>query len=61
LKEDVMGLDKMKGRLKESVGKLTGDRRLEREGKIERMTGKVKEKVDKVRDQLTGKTHKDHL
>ncbi|HET7489350.1 MAG TPA: CsbD family protein [Acidimicrobiales bacterium] len=48
--------DEMKGRVKEAAGDLTDDERLEREGKVDKTTGKVKEGVgnvaDKVKDAL---------
>ena len=48
--------DKAKGRVKEAAGDLTDDKDLEREGKTERMSGEIKEKVggavDKVKDAL---------
>jgi uncharacterized protein YjbJ (UPF0337 family) len=37
--------DKAKGRVKEAAGKLTGDDKLRREGKIDRGAGTVKDKV----------------
>lgn len=49
-------MDETKGRVKEAAGDLTGDDDLEREGKADRLTGKVKDKVDDVAD-----TVKDHL
>lgn len=46
--------DELKGRAKEAAGDLTGNERLENEGKVDRAAGSVKEKVgalvDKVRD-----------
>jgi uncharacterized protein YjbJ (UPF0337 family) len=49
-------VDSAKGRLKEAAGDLTGDRDLEREGKVDQATGTVKDKVgdvaDKVKDAL---------
>lgn len=45
--------DDMKGRAKEAVGDLTDDDDLKREGKIDRASGKVKHKVDDVKDKLT--------
>jgi uncharacterized protein YjbJ (UPF0337 family) len=38
--------DKVKGRMKEAAGKLTGDDRLRRKGKVDRGAGTVKDKVD---------------
>lgn len=40
--------DQIKGRAKEAAGALLGDKRLEREGKIERVTGSAKEKAKEV-------------
>jgi uncharacterized protein YjbJ (UPF0337 family) len=46
--------DDAKGRLKEAAGDLSGDDDLKREGKVDRATGTVKDKVgdasDKVKD-----------
>jgi len=46
--------DDLKGRVKEAGGDLTGDRSLKNEGKVDRATGTVKDKVgdaaDKVKD-----------
>ncbi|MES1933361.1 hypothetical protein T35B1_12157 [Salinisphaera shabanensis T35B1] len=48
--------DRVKGAVKEGVGKVTGDEHKEAEGKAQRKTGKVQDKVgqakDKVRDKL---------
>jgi uncharacterized protein YjbJ (UPF0337 family) len=50
--------DKIKGRVKEATGSVTGDDSLKREGKIERGAGGVKDKVadkaSKVKDTLRG-------
>ena len=50
--------DKAKGRVKEAAGALSGNRKLKREGKIDRLVGSVKEAVgsavDTVRDALVG-------
>ena len=46
--------DKAKGHAKEAVGDLTGDEELEREGKIDKTTGKVKGAVDAVADKVKG-------
>ena len=50
--------DDTKGRAKESAGKPTGDKDLQREGKADRAGGKVKEAVDKVKDAVPGKNKK---
>jgi uncharacterized protein YjbJ (UPF0337 family) len=51
-----MSLDNLKGRMKEAAGKLTGDKRLQREGTIDRMSHKVKGAIDKVKNTLSGKS-----
>lgn len=49
--------DEAKGRAKEAAGDLTQNKRLKREGKIDRATGNVKDKVgdasDKLKDTVT--------
>lgn len=51
--------DEAKGRLKEAGGTLTGDDSLKNEGKVDRATGSVKDKVgdaaDKVKDVVNPK------
>jgi uncharacterized protein YjbJ (UPF0337 family) len=50
-------IDDAKGRVKEAAGDLTGDKDLQREGKIDQATSDVKEKVgdaaDKAKDVVT--------
>ena len=50
--------DETKGKVKEAVGDLTGNKSLKREGQADRAGGKVKEKVgkgiDKVKDVIGG-------
>ena len=45
--------DEMKGRVKEAAGDLTGNQRLENEGKADQAEGKVKGAVDKARDKVS--------
>ncbi|MEQ1874091.1 MAG: CsbD family protein [Ilumatobacteraceae bacterium] len=47
--------DEVKGRAKQAAGVLTGDKKLEREGKADRIAGTVKEKVDEARDWIADK------
>ena len=47
-----MGVDDVKGRVKEAAGDLTGDKDLEREGKADQAGAKVKEGVDKAKDKV---------
>jgi len=44
--------DDAKGRVKEATGKLTGDKGLQNEGKVDKASGKLKQGIDKVRDSL---------
>lgn len=52
-------MDDLKGRAKEAVGDATDNDRLKREGKVDRATSTVKDKVgdaaDAVKDHLPGK------
>ncbi len=49
--------DEVKGRVKEAAGDLTGDEDLEREGKVDKAVGSVKDAVDgaasKVKDAVS--------
>jgi uncharacterized protein YjbJ (UPF0337 family) len=47
--------DRAKGKLKEATGVLTNDKRLEREGKLDRAAGEVKEKMEEVVDKVKEK------
>ena len=54
--------DKLKGRLKEAAGALTGDEDLKKEGQLDQAIAKVKETVEKVIDKakdLVGGQKKD--
>lgn len=51
--------DDAKGRVKEAAGKLTGDDDLEREGKVDRAVGGVKDAVDSAADKVKGVVDKD--
>jgi len=47
--------DRAKGKLKEAAGVLTNDKRLEREGKLDRAAGEVKEKMEEAVDKVKEK------
>ena len=47
-------LDQAKGSVKEGVGKLTGDEKLEKEGTAEKVTSKVKEVIADANDAVEG-------
>lgn len=44
-----------KGHIKEKVGKMTGDAKLEGEGKADKIAGKVQNAVGGAKDALQGK------
>ncbi|WUS35564.1 CsbD family protein [Streptomyces sp. NBC_01255] len=48
------GMEKAKGKLKEAAGKVTGNKRLEAEGRTDQMKGKVREAVEAVRERAKG-------
>lgn len=42
--------DKVKGNIKEGVGKLTGNKDLEQEGKEDKFKGKTKKKIGEIKE-----------
>jgi uncharacterized protein YjbJ (UPF0337 family) len=51
--------DEVKGRVKEAAGDLTDDQGLKNEGKVDRATGSVKDKVDDAGDKVKDAVNKD--
>lgn len=47
--------DDLKGRAKEAVGDLTGDKDLQHEGKADQAAGKAKDKLDDAKDWVDDK------
>ena len=47
-------IDQAKGAIKEGVVKLTGDKKIEKEGAAEKAAAKVKEVADDVQDAIEG-------
>ena len=47
-------IDEVKGAVKEGVGKVTGDKKLEKEGSAEKTTAKVKDVAENVKDAIEG-------
>ncbi|MEW1700412.1 CsbD family protein [Streptomyces sp. NPDC093249] len=45
-------MDKGKGKIKETVGKVTGNERMEAEGRTDQVKGKVREVGEKARDRV---------
>jgi len=52
MSDGIENKDDAKGRVKEAAGNLTGDKDLQREGKVDQATGKVKEGVEKTADKV---------
>ena len=50
--EEIRNKDDAKGRVKEAAGNLTGDKDLEREGKVDQASGKAKHGLDKLTDKV---------
>jgi uncharacterized protein YjbJ (UPF0337 family) len=50
--------DKIKGRVKEAAGDLTGNQRLKNEGRTDQAAGKVKSTVERVVDKVKEKAKK---
>ena len=48
-------IEKVRGRVKEAAGVLTGNRHLKNEGRVDHAKGSAKNAVDKVADTLTGR------
>ena len=46
--------DQVAGKFKEAKGKITGDRQEEAAGKTQKVLGKAKDKVQDLKDSLTG-------
>ena len=51
--------DKLKGHAKEATGDVTGDKDLQREGKVDRASGSVKDKVGDASDKIKDAIRKD--
>ena len=55
-KDRVKGsVEQAKGKVKEVAGKVTGDSKLEGEGKADQVAGKVQNTVGGIKDSLKGK------
>lgn len=42
-------IDKVKGKIKQAAGAMAGDKKLEREGKVDEAKGKVKGAIEEVK------------
>ncbi len=59
MSDDVKNTDDAKGRVKEAAGNLTGDKDLQREGKVDQAGGKAKDSIEKATDKVKDLLHKD--
>ena len=50
-------VDKTKGKIKQAVGNLTGDKKLEREGKRDQRKGQFESAIDDVKDAVKETQH----
>jgi uncharacterized protein YjbJ (UPF0337 family) len=55
----VPNADEAKGRVKEAAGDLTGDKNLQREGKVDQASGRTKDAIDKVSDKAKDAVDRD--
>lgn len=52
-------VDTTKGRIKEAAGDLTGDKDLQREGKVDQAAGSLKDKIGEAADKVKDALHRD--
>jgi uncharacterized protein YjbJ (UPF0337 family) len=50
--------DKVKGTIKETVGKVTGDKRTEAEGKLDKAKGEIKDAAHDVKEHVKDKLNR---
>jgi len=59
MSDEVRNADDAKGRLKEAAGDISGDKDLQREGKVDQAGGKAKAGVEKLTDRVKDLLRKD--
>jgi len=59
MSDDVRNADDAKGRVKEAAGNLTGDKDLQREGKVDQGAGKAKDGIERLTDKVKDVLRKD--
>ncbi len=58
-KDRIAGAGKQaKGAVKDTVGKVTGDRKMQAEGKMDKAEGKLQKEVGKGKDAIRDATHR---
>jgi uncharacterized protein YjbJ (UPF0337 family) len=53
-------VDQTKGRLKEAAGDLSGDQSLKNEGRVDRASGSIKQKIGEAADKIKGVVNPKH-
>jgi uncharacterized protein YjbJ (UPF0337 family) len=56
---EIQNKDDAKGRVKEAAGDLTGDKDLQREGKVDQAGGKAKDGIERLTDKVKDALKKD--
>jgi uncharacterized protein YjbJ (UPF0337 family) len=56
---EVRNADDAKGRVKEAAGDLSGDKGLQREGKVDQAGGKAKDGIERLTDKVKDMLHRD--
>jgi len=59
MSDDVRNKDDAKGRVKEAAGDITGDKDLQREGKVDQGAGKAKDGIERLTDKVKEELRKD--
>jgi uncharacterized protein YjbJ (UPF0337 family) len=59
MSDEVRNTDEAKGRVKEAAGDLSGDKDLQREGKVDQAAGKAKSGVERLTDKVKDLLHRD--
>jgi uncharacterized protein YjbJ (UPF0337 family) len=57
--DEIRNKDDAKGRVKEAAGDLTGDKDLEREGKVDQAGGKAKDGIERLTEKVKDVLHRD--
>lgn len=57
--DGIRNKDDAKGRVKEAAGDLTGDKDLQREGKVDQAGGKMKDGIEKATDKVKDALRRD--
>jgi uncharacterized protein YjbJ (UPF0337 family) len=59
MSDEIRNTDEAKGRVKEAAGDLSGDKDLQREGKVDQAAGKAKSGVERLTDKVKDLLHRD--